>query len=64
MARNGNVILTALVVQEVSFKKSGPSTIVAKGGQYTITIEKNNGFPDDMKLREDYTVDVRLDFDK
>jgi len=65
MAKNGTIALTGLVVQSVIYAKgSAPSTIVVKGSQYTITIEKQGGFPDDMKLREDYTLDIKCDFDK
>lgn len=66
MARNGVINLQSLVVQRVVFAKgaNADSVIVAKGSNYTVTIEKSGGFPDDFKLREDFTVDVRLDFDK
>jgi hypothetical protein len=66
MARNGSIQLPGMVVQSVSFTKgaNNDSTIVVKGSQYTITIAKTGGFPDDLKLREDYTMDLRVDFDK
>lgn len=63
MARNGAVRLDGLVVTKVLHLKTGTSVIQATKGQYSITIEKTGQFPDDMHVRPDGTLDLRLEYD-
>jgi hypothetical protein len=63
MPRNGAVNLNDLVVQRVLHVKNGTSVLVAQKGQFTVTIEKTGQFPDDMHVRPDGTLDLRLEYD-
>lgn len=63
MPRNGAIRVDGLVVSRVLHVKAGTSVIVASKGQYTITIEKTGAFPDDMHVRPDGLLDIKLDYD-
>lgn len=64
MARSGTVSLNNLVVKVVHHQKTGSQIVAATAnGAITVTIAIATVFPDDLNVRPDGTIDMKLDYD-